>query len=118
MNNLLLFFALPIATIIIAAVLERCVCHSPCAIGALALAIFLIVTYVFFDSSFLIFALIYTVLAYLSALITRFIRNLLNDNDTDDTSNENCNGSGCSCGCGRGCGTATTSLSRNCCRRR
>ena len=92
MNTVLLFFALPVATIIIAAVFQKCICHSPCAIAAFLFAIYLILTYAVFGTDFLIFALVYALLAYVSALITRFIQNL--DLTSDDNSG-NDNGCGC-----------------------
>lgn len=74
MNNLLIFFVLPIATIILAIVLQR-ILRCPILVAATAFAIYLIVTYTVFDSSFLIFAFIYTILAFLAAYITRLICN-------------------------------------------
>ena len=72
MDTLLLFFALPIATIILASVLET-ILHSPIKVASVFFAIYLIVTFSAFDETFLIFAIIYTILAYISAVITKFI---------------------------------------------
>lgn len=87
MNNLLIFFALPVATIILASVFEKII-ESPIAVAATAFAIYLIVTFAAFDETFLIAAIVYTILALISALITRFICDLCH-NDDDDSSN-NC----------------------------
>ena len=57
MNNLLLFFALPIATILLSIVLEKIV-RSPILVASAAFAIYLIVAFSVFDSTFLVFAII------------------------------------------------------------
>lgn len=84
MNNLLIFFALPVATIILASVFQRII-ESPLAVAATAFAIYLIVTFAVFDVTFLIAAIIYTILAYISALITRFIHELCNNNSDSNS---------------------------------
>jgi len=76
MNTLLLFFAFPIATILLAIVLEK-VLESPTLVGITFFAIYLIITFAFFDSDFLIFAIVYTVIAFVSAFVVRFIKNCL-----------------------------------------
>lgn len=101
MNFLLLLFALPIATIIIASVLET-VLKNPISVAALTFAIYLIVTFAAFDASFLVFAILYTILAFVSAVITRAIINLVNDDDDDiiDNGNNDNSNNNNSCGCG------------------
>lgn len=86
MNNLLLFFALPIATIILASVLET-ILHSPIKVASIAFAIYLIVTFAAFDETFLIYAIAYTILAYISAIIVKFILRLIhcNSDSNNDT---------------------------------
>lgn len=76
MNILLLFFALPIATIILAIALQK-ILKCPVLVAAIFFAIYLIVTYAVFDSSFLVFAIVYTIIAYITAVITRLICNLI-----------------------------------------
>lgn len=88
-NLLLLLFALPVATIIIASILETLL-NSPIKVAALAFAIYLIVAFAVFDASFLIFVIGYTALALVTAVITRIIINFINDDDDDE---------GCGCGC-------------------
>lgn len=72
MNILLIFFALPIAAIIISAILQKLL-KNPIAVAALIFAIFLIVTFAAFDETFLIATLAYTLLALITALIVKFI---------------------------------------------
>ena len=70
--DLLLFFAIPVATILLAIVWQRLV-RSPTLVALTAFAIFLVITFAVFDSSFLINAIIYTILAYIAAWIARFV---------------------------------------------
>ena len=107
MNILLLAFALPIATILLAIVLQK-ILKCPLLVAATFFAILLIITFAVFDVSFLIFAIIFTILAYITAVLTRLICKIikrfnLNSNcncicsdDDDDSarstnSNSNCN---------------------------
>lgn len=106
MNVLLIFFALPIATIILAAVLEKLL-NCPLAVAAVAFAIYLIVTFAAFDVTFLIATIVYTILAFVTALIVRFIKNWLSDSEDNEsnncllnTNNGNTN-NGCGCNCRR-----------------
>ena len=72
MNTLLIFFAFPIAVIIISAILQKLL-NSPLAVAALIFAIFIIVTFAAFDETFLIATLAYTILAFITAfLVSRF----------------------------------------------
>ena len=78
MNTLLIFFALPLATIILAIVLQKLI-KCPVLVAAIFFAIYLIVAFAVFDATFLIVAIVYTFLAYVTASIVRiiccFIRN-------------------------------------------
>ena len=115
--DLLLYVALPIATIILAVVFQKII-RCPILVAATAFAIYLIVTFAAFDASFLIFAIVYTILAYLAAAITRFICNFIGRNgffkninaenintntlsanniELNDDDDENNSGCGCNC---------------------
>jgi len=84
MNTLLIFFAFPIAVIIISIVLQKLL-KNPIAVAALIFAIFLIVTFAAFDETFLIATLVYTLLALITALIVKFIcESNNNDNNICD----------------------------------
>lgn len=76
MNMLLLAFALPVATVLLAIVLQK-ILKSPLLVAATFFAIFLIVTYAAFNSSFLVFAILYTILSYVTAVLTRLVCNLM-----------------------------------------
>lgn len=94
MNTLLIFFALPLATIILAAVLQKLI-KCPVLVAAIFFAIYLIVAFAVFDATFLIAAIVYTFLAYVTAAIVKilcwFFRNC---NWECNCNNQN---NGCSC---------------------
>ena len=71
MNTLLLFFALPIATILLAIVLEKLL-RNPILTAATFFAIYLIVAFTAFDETFLVYAIFYTILAFIAAVIAEF----------------------------------------------
>lgn len=106
MNNLLIFFAFPVATIIFAVALQK-ILRSPFLVAAVIFAIFLIVTFAVFDDSFLVYAILYALLALLTALATRFICCLIRNSDnpcltsnagvTDDEDDSNNNSDNCCC---------------------
>jgi len=118
MNNLLIFFAIPVATIILAIVLQK-ILQSPLLVAATFFAIFLVITFAAFDESFLVFAILYTLLAFITAIIVRFICCLINNsnnpcinngvihnsgicanNSVNDDENDNNSGNN-GCGCNR-----------------
>ena len=131
MNTLLIFFAFPIAVIIISAILENLL-KNPVAVAAFIFAVFLIVAFAAFDETFLIATLVYTIIAFITALIVHFlkrrydnqhnicerleeiIRNNSDNNNNDSivdaveniisnnsNNNVNTNSNNCNCGCNR-----------------
>ncbi len=100
MNTLLLFFALPVATIILAIVLEK-ILRNPILTAATFFAIYLIVAFAAFDEEFLVFVIIYTILAFIAAVIAEFFyrrceeqhnehcRWLCRNRQTNNNTNEN-----------------------------
>ncbi|MCI9177761.1 MAG: DUF2651 family protein [Clostridia bacterium] len=77
MNNLLIFFALPVATVILALVLQK-ILKCPLLVAATFFAIYLIVTFAAFDASFLVYAILYTILAYVTAVLSQVICKCIN----------------------------------------
>lgn len=75
MNTILLFFVLPLSTIILSIVLQK-ILKCPILVAGTFFAIFLIVTYVV-DSNLLIFAIAYTIISYITATLSRMICNLI-----------------------------------------
>lgn len=80
MNLLLLFFALPIATIILAIVLEK-ILRCPFLTAATFFAIYLIVAFSLFDATFLVFVIAYTILAFLAAFLAENFFRRCNNNE-------------------------------------
>jgi predicted membrane protein len=93
MNALLIFFALPLATIILSVVLQKLI-KNPILVAAIFFAIYLVVAFALFDATFLIAVIIYTLLAYITALIVRTIgiiaNNINNDEDSEEDEERSC----------------------------
>lgn len=100
MNILLLFFALPVATIILAIVVEK-ILRCPVLTAATFFAIFLIVAFAVFDAFFLVFVIAYTIIAFITAVIAELFFSRCrrrkrkhcicreeNDEDNDEDNNE------------------------------
>ncbi len=101
MNNLLVLFAFPVATIILAIVLEK-ILSNPLLTAANFFAIFLVITFAFFDETFLVFAIVYTILAFITAFIAeiifdrcrcrnRWIEQCNNENNSNNNNSNNNN---------------------------
>ena len=93
MNTLLLFFALPIAVIIISIALQK-IFHNPFLVAAIIFAIFLVITFLVTDTmTFLISTIIYTIIAYITAVLTqitcKILRNL-GENNNNNNDNGDC----------------------------
>ena len=72
MNNLLIFFALPIATIIISIALQKLLRFPPL-VAAVIFAVFLIVTFVVNDLNFLVATIVYTLISLITTSIVYLI---------------------------------------------
>lgn len=95
--DILTFIVLPIATIILAFVLQKLL-RVPILTALTFFAIYLILAYTVFDNTFLINTIVYTVLAYIAALIAEYIytncklRRLccnFNSNNSNNSNNNN-----------------------------
>ena len=95
--DILTFVVLPIATIILAFVLQKLI-RIPILTALTFFAVYLILSYTVFDNTFLLITIIYTVLAYITALIAEYIyencklrrlccRCNLNNNENNNNSN-------------------------------
>ena len=106
MNNLLLFFAIPVAVIILSAIFETFI-NCPLKIAGITFAIFLIVAFAAFDETFLIFVIAYTLLAYVTAWIVKqwgqrqnniqSIEDLINEANAINEANNNLSNFNCGC---------------------
>ena len=81
MNTLLIFFALPIAVIIISIALQK-ILKCPLLVSAIIFSIFLIVTFVVNNLNFLVAAIIYAIISFITAFLTciicRFYNSIFN----------------------------------------
>ncbi len=81
MNTLLLiFFALPIAVIIVSIALQK-ILKCPFLVAGIIFAIFLIVTFVIGNLIYLVATIAYTLLAFITALITKLICRIIKELD-------------------------------------
>ena len=119
MDPILIFVVLPLATIIFSIALQRLL-KCPVLVATIVFAVFLILAYTVFGTGFIIAAIVYAILAFITAflvcIICRIIRRLreledrYSDNDCDDNHNCECGNSrsnrnrrrrnnNCSCNC-------------------
>lgn len=70
--NILFFVVLPLATILIAIVLQKLL-RSPILVAILFFAVYLILAFTVFTTDFLINAIIYTIIAFITAVVFRLI---------------------------------------------
>lgn len=78
MNTLLIFFALPIAVIIISIALQK-IFKCPFLVAGIIFAIFLTVTFAVGNLNFLVATIAYTILAFITAVITNIICRILRE---------------------------------------
>lgn len=114
MNTLLLiFFALPIAVIIISIALQK-IFKCPFLVSAIIFAIFLVVTFAIGNLILLVAAIGYAILAFVTAVLTKIICRILNELNERECGcrRERC---GCErqnrCGCGNSNNNNTQLLS-------
>ena len=68
-TNLLIFFSIPLAIIVISIALQK-ILRNPFLVAAIVFSIALVIVLAFFDPIYLIAVVAYTVLAFLTALLT------------------------------------------------
>lgn len=80
MNILLIFFAIPVATIILAGILETFI-NCPIKVAGIFFSIFLVVAFALGGTvELLVAAIIYTIIAFITAFIVMIIRNRQRNN--------------------------------------
>ena len=88
MNTLLMFFALPLATIILSAIFETFI-NCPFKVAGIAFSIYLITAFSLGETiELLVAGIIYTILSLITALIINYIQN--NNDDNEFPRNRNC----------------------------
>ena len=85
MTNLLIFFALPIATIIISIALQK-IFKCPFLVAAIIFAIFLVVTFILGNLIYLVATIAYTILAFKTAVLTNIVCRILRELDRREES--------------------------------
>ena len=75
MNTLLIFFAIPIAVIIVSIALQK-ILKCPILVAGVIFAILLVATFAAFTTEFLVFVIVYTILAFIVATLTQFFCNI------------------------------------------
>ncbi len=105
-NILLLYFALPVAITILSIIFETLI-NCPIKIAGITFSILLIFTFAVADETFLIFTILYTILSFVVAWITRqWTYNQLNSEEANtcgcdsNANNSDQNSTNCGCGCG------------------
>lgn len=87
MNTLLIFFALPIAIIIISIALQK-IFKCPFLVAGIIFAIFLIVTFAIGNLNYLVATIAYTILAFITAILTNIICRILRELDRREEEQE------------------------------
>ena len=88
MNTLLIFFALPIAIIIISIALQK-IFKCPFLVAGIIFAIFLIVTFTIGNLNYLVATIAYTILAFITAILTNIICRIHRELDRREEANNN-----------------------------
>lgn len=88
--DLLIFFAFPIATVIISIILQKLI-GNPLLVAAFTFAVFLVVAFAIYDATFLVEVLIYTLISLLTAVIVCMFSKKQNENSCNCMCNR-CNG--------------------------
>lgn len=113
MNILLIFFALPIAVIIISIALQK-ILKCPVLVAAIIFAIFLIVTFIVNNLNFLIAAIVYAIISFITAFLTCLIGRILcrigNPCRCENSNCDNNNDNG-RCGCNNACNNNLLTIS-------
>ena len=86
---LLIFFALPIAVIIISIALQK-IFNCPFLVASIIFAIFLVATFIIGNLIFLVVTIALAILAFITAVITQIICRILRELDERGGRRENC----------------------------
>ena len=83
MSNLLVFFAIPLATIILSAILETFI-HNPIKVAGIFFSIFIVVAFALGGTAeYIVAAIIYTIISFVTALIVhRYCSNIVETTNT------------------------------------
>ena len=90
MNLLLLLFAIPFAVIVISIALQKLL-KCPFLVAAIILSIFLVIGFATNDTTYLIAGIIYTIISFITAYLTKIINECRNGNNNVFTLSNNNN---------------------------
>ncbi len=93
MNNLLIFFAIPVATIILSIIFETLI-KCPFKIAGIAFSIFLLTAFALGGTvELLVLAIVYTIISFISAYLTSIFENKSDDNNCNNNATSEVNNS-------------------------
>lgn len=93
MNNLLIFFAIPVATIILSIIFETLI-KCPFKIAGIAFSIFLLTAFALGGTvELLLLAIVYTIISFISAYLTSIFENKSDDNNCNNNATSEVNNS-------------------------
>ena len=78
MTNLLIFFAIPFAVVVVSIALQKLL-RNPFLVAAIILSIFLVLSFAISNTTYLIAGIIYTVLSFVTAYLTMLIKRHLRE---------------------------------------
>lgn len=91
-TNLLIFFAIPLAIVVISIALQKLL-DNPFLVAGIVFSILLIIVLAFFDTIYLIAVVAYTILSFITAILTcvicRFFRNQICNSFCNNNNEEN-----------------------------
>ena len=80
MNNLLIFFAIPFAVIVISIALQKLL-KCPYLVAAIILSIFLVIGFALSSTMFLVAGIVYTIISFVTAYLTMIICRIFRNNN-------------------------------------
>lgn len=86
MDPILLYFVLPLATVVFSITLEMLL-NNPALVTAIVFSVFLIITFTVASTDFLIYTILYTIIALVTTFIYRFIRSIRNNISNNSSGN-------------------------------
>lgn len=78
-TNLLIFFAIPLAVVIISIALQK-ILENPFLVAGIVFSILLVIVLAFLDPIYLIAVVAYTILSFVTAILTCLLSRILSDN--------------------------------------
>ena len=78
-TNLLIFFAIPLAVVIISIALQKTL-NNPFLVAGIVFSILLVIVLTFLDPIYLIAVVAYSILAFITAILTCFLSRVLDNN--------------------------------------